>query len=142
MAAMQPILNPGGAPPRLLFEVRLPPGVSPPVSDVKVDLHTEKNRMPGQLSRQEARDDGRRMVLAGSVELYYRSSWRLLEVKVPGQADRLFQLPLSASPRHAKAFGAWRRADFVAEPGGAQPRKAGASEAFEIRYRVAWTGED
>ena len=34
---------------------------------------------------------------------------------------------------------AWQKADFIAEPGLSQPRKAGPDEAFEIRYRVIWT---
>ena len=77
-------------------------------------------------------------MIAGSVELYFRSGWRLLEVKVPGHDDRLFQLGLSASPRRTTQFGRWARAGFVATPGLSQPRKAGAEEAFEIRYRVLW----
>ena len=82
-------------------------------------------------------EDGRSIV-TGSVEMYYRSGWRLLEVRVPGQDDRIFQIGLPASPRRSTAFGRWERAHFVAAPGLSQPRKAGPDEAFEIRYRVLW----
>ena len=94
--------------------------------------------MPASLSRDEPRTEGGRSIVTGSVEMYYRSGWRLLEVRVPGQDDRIFQLGLPASPRRSTAFGRWERAHFVAAPGLTQPRKAGADEAFEIRYRVIW----
>jgi MFS family permease len=135
----RPVLNSGGPPPRLVFEVRLPHGFAPPGRDtVKVELHAEKNRMSGSLVEEPARGEDGRAVLAGEVSVDYRSSWRLLEVKVPGQADRLFQLGLPASPRRTTGFGGWERAQFIAEPGGGQPRKAGADEGFEIRYRIVW----
>ena len=70
--------------------------------------------------------------------MYYRSGWRLLEVRVPGQDDRIFQLGLPASPRGTSDFGKWERAAFIAAPGLSQPKKAGPDEAFEIRYRVLW----
>ncbi len=133
----RPVLNTSGPAPRLAFEVRLPPGLAAG-DGIKAELHTEKNKMPALMSRDEARTDGSRSVVTGSVEMYYRSGWRLLEVRVPGQDDRLFQLGLPASPRRTTEFGRWERAQFVAAPGLSQPRKAGADEAFEIRYRVIW----
>lgn len=132
------ILNSNGAAPRLAFELRLPPGLAVPSNAIKAELHTEKNKMPGNLSGDAPRSEDGRTVLAGSVEVYYRSSWRLLEVRVPGQDDRLFQLNLPASPRRTTAFTRWERAAFVAAPGLTQPRKASADEAFEIRYRMIW----
>ena len=105
---------------------------------IKVELHTEKNKMPASLSRDEARTEASRSIVTGSVEIYYRSGWRLLEVRVPGQDDLLFQIGLPASPRRSTDFGRWERAQFVAAPGLAQPRKATADEPFEIRYRVIW----
>jgi hypothetical protein len=134
----RPVLNTNGPAPRLAFEVRLPPGLAP--SDgIKAELHTEKNKMPASLSRETPRSEGGRSVIGGSVEMYYRSGWRLLEVRVPGQDDRLFQIGLPASPRRSTDFGRWERAQFVAAPGLSQPRKAGADEPFEIRYRVIGT---
>jgi MFS family permease len=133
----RPVLNTNGPAPRLAFEVRLPPGLTP--SDaIKAELHTEKNKMPASLARDEARAEAGRSIVTGSVEMYYRSGWRLLEVRVPGQDDRIFQIGLPASPRRSTDFGRWERAQFVAAPGLTQPRKAGADEPFEIRYRVIW----
>ncbi len=133
----RPILNTNGPAPRLAFEVRLPPGLAP-ADGTKAELHTEKNKMPADLARTPARAEGGRSILTGSVEMYYRSGWRLLEVRVPGQDDRIFQLGLPASPRRTSEFGKWERATFIAAPGLSQPKKAAPDEAFEIRYRVLW----
>ena len=133
----RPILNTSGPAPQLAFEVRLPPGV-PADDGVKAELHTEKNKMPGRVSRDAPRADNGRAVLTGSVELYYRSGWRLLEIRMPGQLDRIFKLNLPSSPRRSTEMTRWQKADFIAEPGLSQPRKAGPDEAFEIRYRVIW----
>ena len=138
MYETRPVLNDNGPAPRLAFEVRLPPGVAAG-DGVQVTLHTERNRMPGRMIEDERRTEDGRTVLAGDVEVYFRSAWRLLEMKVPGQSDRLFQLDLPASPRRSTAFGRWERAQFVVGQGpDAQPRKTGPDEAFEIRYRMIW----
>jgi hypothetical protein len=137
MYETRPILNSNGPAPRLAFEVRLPPSLIAPDA-AKAELHTEKNRMPGLMSRDAPRAEDGRVVLTGEVELYYRSGWRLLEIKVPGQLDRIFKLNLPASPRRSTTMTGWQKADFVAEPGLSQPRRASADEAFEIRYRVVW----
>jgi len=133
----RPVLNTSGPALRLAFEVRLPPGV-PAADGVKAELHTEKNKMPGLVSRDAPRTEDGRAVLTGSVELYYRSGWRLLEIRMPGQLDRIFKLNLPSSPRRSTQMTGWQKADFIAEPGLSQPRKAGPDEAFEIRYRVLW----
>lgn len=138
MHETRPVLNTNGPAPRLAFEVRLPPGLAP-TEGTKAELHTEKNKMPGLIAREAPRTDAGRAVLAGSVELYYRSGWLLLEVRVPGQHDRIFKLNLPSSPRRSTDMTRWQKADFIAEPGLTQPKKAGADEAFEIRYRVIWT---
>lgn len=141
--ATNPVLNPNGIAPRLEFEVRLPPGIAAPVSpsDAKIELHTERNVMPAQLSGPARQGEDGRALLAGSVEVYYRSGWRLLEVTVPGQPTRIFEIKLASSPRNSTRLTSWQRAAFVAEAGPAQPRKAGADEAFEIRYRLNWLSD-
>jgi hypothetical protein len=131
----RPVLDTGGPAPLLAFEVRLPPGVAPG-DGIKAELHTENNKVPASLSREPPRMENGRSILPGSVALTYRSGWRLLEVRVPGQDDRIFRLGLPASPRRTTAFGNWERAQFVAAPGLSQPRKASPDEPFEIRYRV------
>jgi MFS family permease len=133
----RPVLNTNGPAPQLAFEVRLPPGLAPSPG-IKAEMHTEKNKMPASLSRETPRIEDGRSIVAGTVEMYYRSGWRLLEVRVPGQDDRIFHIGLPASPRRSTDFGRWERAQFVAAPGLSQPRKADATEPFEIRYRVIW----
>ncbi|KAB2920839.1 MAG: hypothetical protein F9K29_00795 [Hyphomicrobiaceae bacterium] len=126
--------------PRLDFEIRLPPGIAPTgqPSAIRIELNTERNRMPGQVFDKGFRQDGDRMIMAGAVELHYRSSWRLLEVTMaPGEPARIFDLKLPSRPRHMKHFGPWRRVDFIAA-GSEQPRPAPASEGFEIRTRVVY----
>lgn len=131
--------------PRLDFEIRLPPGVEPPpeLGQIGIHLNTERNRMPGEVFPQRTRKEASRTVLAGSVELYFRSSWRLLEVAMsPREPTLIFNLKLSARPRHMPEFGPWRRVDFTAE-GTGQPSPAPATgEAYELRYRVVYREEE
>ncbi|MBL8566398.1 MAG: hypothetical protein JNM89_11840 [Hyphomicrobiaceae bacterium] len=130
----------GNAAPRLDFEIRLPPGVdfAAPAEAIRVELSTEQNRMPGTIRDKSARKDGDRTVATGSVELAYRSGWRLLELKTePGQPARIFDLKLPARPRHMKDFGPWRRVDLLAQ-GNQQPQPAGPAEAYELRSRVVY----
>jgi hypothetical protein len=138
---MRPLVNANGPAPRLVFEIRLPPGASPPTRERDaVELQTSKNRMPATLAA-GWRDDGRE-VLAGSVEIYYRTWRRILVLRLPDKTDVLFDLSLGLTPDHTKSFTAWRRADHIARPGDETARRTTAADAYEIRYRVAWAGED
>lgn len=141
---MRPNLNDNGAPPLLLFEIRLPAGTEIPASRdaIGINLATEKNTMPGVVFTGQDRMDGDRPVITGSVEMYFRSSWRLLELKLPGEPDRLFVLKLASRPGHDKEFRDWEHVTHVADTGDNRPRIAGPQDAFDIRYRVAWPGED
>jgi hypothetical protein len=127
-------------PPRLDFELRLPPRtvLSTPPSRIRIQLNTEHNRMPGNVFDKGGRQDGDRMVVAGSVELAFRSSWRLLEVIVsPAEPALIFDLKLPARPGHMRDFGPWRRVDFVAT-GEQQPRRATDADTYDIRTRVVY----
>lgn len=141
---LRPHLNDNGAPPRLLFEIKLPAGTKLPASRdaIGINLATENNTMPGALVAGGDRMDGDRPVITGSVEMYFRSSWRLLELKLPGEPDRLFVLKLASRPGHDKEFRDWEHVTHVADTGDNRPRMAGPQDAFDIRYRVAWPGED
>jgi MFS family permease len=141
---MRPGLNSNGAPPRLLFEIRLPAGTKLPASreTIGINLSTEKNTMPGTLFAGEERMDGDRPVIRGSVEMHFRSGWRILELKLPAEPDRLFVLKLATRPGHDKEFRDWEHVTHVADTGDNRPRIAGPQDAFDIRYRVAWPGED
>ena len=96
--------------------------------------------MPAVLS--DARRDDGREVLTGSVELYYRTWHRLLVLRLPDKTDVLFEPSLGLTPAHTRTFTDWRRADYIARPGDAQARRATAADAWELRYRVEWAGED
>lgn len=134
---LSPILNAGGAAPQLVFEIRLPPGSAPPGEGVAVTLFTEKNTMPGTIDTAAARQDGDRPVLAGTVELAYRSSWRLLELKRPEMPEYLFGLKLNARPGPDPDFLDWEHVTNVGN-GTNTPRQATADDAYDIRYRVVW----
>ena len=84
-----PWLNPNAATPLLVFEVRLPAGAALPNSarDIAIELQTDINRMPGEPRFNQFRSDGDRPVIAGDVELAFRTAHRQLEVKVQGPAQ-------------------------------------------------------
>jgi hypothetical protein len=123
-----PWLNPNAATPLLVFEVRLPAGAALPnsVRDIAIELQTDINRMPGEPRFNRFRSDGDRPVIAGDVELAFRTAHRQLEVKINGQPDRLYPIGLSAKASHASGLGPW------------QPNIDGS----EIRYRAKWQGQD
>jgi hypothetical protein len=52
--------------------------------------------------------EGGRSVLAGRVDLYFRTSSRILVLRVPGEPDRLFILRLAANPRAERRSGPGR----------------------------------
>jgi hypothetical protein len=137
---MRPLVNANGPAPQLVFEIRLPPGVAPPAGRDAVELQTSKNRMPANPAAAR-RDDGRH-VLAGSVEIYYRTWRRTLVLRMPDKTDVLFDLSLGLTPDHTRTFTAWRRADYIARPGDDQARRTTPADAYELRYRVEWAGEE
>jgi hypothetical protein len=112
----------------MVFEVRLPAGSALPNSarDITIELQTDINRMPGEPRFNQFRNDGDRPVIAGDVELAFRTAHRQLEIKVKGQPDRLYRVGLSAKAPHASELGPW------------QPNIDGS----EIRYRAKWPGQD
>jgi hypothetical protein len=123
-----PWLNPNAATPLLVFEVRLPAGAALPnsIRDIAIELQTDINRMPGEPRFNRFRSDGERPVIAGDVELAFRTAHRQLEVKIMGQPDRLYAIGLSAKAPHTSEPGPW------------QPNIDGS----EIRYRAKWPGQD
>ena len=139
----QDTLNPNGPAPQLAFEIRLPAGASPPTANERpIELQTSKNRMPALMQREATRVDGGRPVIVGLVEMYYRTSQRMLVMTMPDKTDILFNIKLGGAPKHAREFSDWQRADYIGEPGKTQTRRAGAADNFEIRYRADWPGEN
>jgi hypothetical protein len=123
-----PWLNPNAATPLLVFEVRLPAGAALPNSarDIAIELQTDINRMPGEPRFNRFRNDGGRPVIAGDVELAFRTTHRQLAVKINGQPDRFYPIGLSAKAPHTSEPGPW------------QPNIDGS----EIRFRAKWPGQD
>lgn len=139
---MRPIINTNGPAPQLAFEIRLPPDapVSSGSGHSTVELQTSKNRMPGTV--EGTHQDESRAVIVGRVEMYYRTWQRTLVLTLPDKTDVLFDIRLGLSPEHASAFGAWQQADYIAERGKDQARRASAADGYQIRYRTEWAGED
>jgi hypothetical protein len=123
-----PWLNPNAPNPLLVFEVRLPAGAALPSSarDVMIELQTDLNTMPGEPRPDQFRRDDDRPIIAGYVELAFRTAHRQLEIKINGQPDRLYLIGLSAKAPHAAEFGPWQA----------------NSDGSEIRYRARWPGRD
>ena len=123
-----PWLNPNAANPLLLFEVRLPAGSALPASakDIAIELQTDQNRMPGEPQFNQFRREGDRPVIAGDVELAFRTAWRQLELKLAGQPDRVYRIGLPGKAPHTPELGAWQR----------------EADGSEIRYRAKWPGRD
>lgn len=139
----QDTVNPNGAAPQLVFEIKLPPGAKPPGGDDwPIELTTSKNRMPALIQLETARDDGGRPVIAGLVEMYYRTTQRILVMTMPDKTDVLFDIKLAGKPKHSKEFSAWQRVDWIGEVGKSETRRATAADQYEIRYRADWAGED
>ena len=127
LSTATPWLNPNANSPLLQFEVRLPAGAALPASarDVKIELQTDKNSMPGELHAVPFRRDGDRPVIIGEVELAYRTANRQLAVAIAGQPERVYRIGLTDMAPHAPALGPW------------QPHTDGS----EIRYRAKWPGK-
>jgi hypothetical protein len=123
-----PWLNPNAPNPLLMFEVRLPAWSALPASarDITIELQTDLNTMPGEPRLDLFRRDGDLPVIAGDVELAFRTSHRQLEIKIKGQSDRLYRIELPARAPHTAEFGPWQ----------------GNTDGSQIRYRARWPGRD
>jgi hypothetical protein len=138
-------VNPNGAAPQLVFEIKLPPGAAPPRdADRPIQLVAKgaKTAMPGTIRAEDIRDEGGRPVVGGFVELYQRTSNRLLIMTMPDKTDVLFDVKLPGVPKHSREFSAWQRVDWIGEVGKEQTRKATAADQYEVRYRAEWAGQE
>ncbi|WP_441235347.1 hypothetical protein [Bradyrhizobium sp. 930_D9_N1_4] len=126
-ATATPWLNRNGATPLLVFEVRFPAGVAVPTSaqSITIELQTDLNTMPGEVTPAAFYRDGDQPVIAGEVELAFRTSHRQLAVTIQGQPSRIYPIDLSARAPHTPEFGTWRR----------------LGDGSEIRYRAKWFGK-
>lgn len=127
------ILVKNGPAPQLNFEIMLPEGATVPANGVAVDLNTDKNTMPATLTVTTA--DGRTLI-KGRVDLYFRTSRRLLVLRIPAEPDRLFALKLAANPGGTPDFSTWQRVSEIADRPGGALRKGTDTDDYMIRYRV------
>jgi hypothetical protein len=126
-ATATPWLNPNANNPLLVFEVRFPAGVTVPASPqgITIELQTDLNTMPGEVTPAAFYRDGDQPVIAGEVELAFRTSHRQLAVTIQGQPSRIYPIDLTARAPHTPEFGTWRR----------------LADGSEIRYRAKWPGK-
>lgn len=126
-ATATPWLNPNGNNPLLVFEVRFPAGIKVPASaqGITIELQTDLNTMPGEVTPAAFYRDGDQGVIAGEVELAFRTSHRQLAVNIQGQPSRIYPIDLTARAPHTPEFGTWRR----------------LADGSEIRYRAKWPGK-
>jgi MFS family permease len=125
-----------GLEPRLEFEIRLPAGKpAPDKRAVTIELHTDKNTSDGLLFDDWLRLENGRAVLHGQMPLYFRTSQRILVLKLKDEPDRLFVLKLWANPSYTATLGPWQKLDYVAAAN-EQPRKPGPGDDYELRHRV------
>lgn len=132
-----------GAGATLEFELRVPVGFSLPADDsaVGIDINTDKNRQPGYFSDPWLRRDGEWQLMSGGVELYFRTSQRLLVLTLGDGRDRLFRVDLPAKPDPDAGWSDWQAVDFVGVPGQPQTIPPGPEDPFEIRYKVRVWGQ-
>ena len=140
--SMQPhVLNRNGPEPLLRLEVRAPENVAPDIfANITAELTTDRNGADVVLEKAGETD---RLTRHGYVPLYYRTSHRLLAVKLPDGGARLYNLRLPANPMPKKyhAWSEWQKPDFVDEPVSTGPKRAGGGSDIEVRYHIE-TGDD
>jgi hypothetical protein len=124
-------------PPQLEFEVRLPnPMAVPDRAAIRVALNTDRNVADAVFFDPWSRTEGEHQVIAGVVELAFKTSSRLLVVSLPDRTDRLYRLPLSRDPRSTSGLGDWHRPDHIATQGEPEVRRAARDYPVELRFRI------
>lgn len=137
MLTFDTTLNRGSAQPQALFEIRLPPGtkLDEHRRGIEIELNTDRNSASAFLGTHWY-NDGNRPVVTGGVDLAFRTTSRIIVLKIKGEPDRLFRLNLAGKPGHSDDFGPWQRIDWVADAGDQPPRKGTPTDQYEMRYRV------
>jgi hypothetical protein len=131
--SMQPhVLNRNGPEPLLRLEMRAPQNIAI-FADATAELTTDRDKADVILEKPDETATRR-----GYVQLYYRTSHRLLALKFPNGGARLYNLHLPANPMPKKyhAWSEWQKPDFVDEPGSTGPKRAGGGPDIEVRYHV------
>jgi hypothetical protein len=136
LSADRPV-NPTGAAPRLAFEIRVPAdsGFPDDGSGARVLLDTDLNQMPADVAA--PRREGEWLIMAGEVDLHYRTSQRLLVLELGDGTVQLFDPRLAAFPSASADWGPWRRVDHVfSSPDQQAATPPGPADRSELRSRV------
>lgn len=129
------ILNSNAATPVLEFEIKPLDGQSvESLANAKVELQTDRNTMPGYWHNDSTEHSG---VRTGYVEVYFRTSHRVLVLKFSGREDIVFELRLPANPMKPKyrVWSDWQKADFIVK-GDEEPARVGHGPGYEVRHRL------
>lgn len=128
----------------LAFELRVPQAQAALLDPaaIEMSLDTDLNQMPGAWSDEPARIEDGWALLSGEVELYYRTSSRLLVFRLPDGRDLIFKPALPAKPDPLLGWSGWRKVDFIGLPGETQTQVPGPDQPFELRYRVRIWGSE
>lgn len=126
--------------PRVVFEIRLPPDVKlPEKKAVRITLDTDKNQTDALLETDWITQENGRAVVHGFVDLYKRTTNRLLVLKITGEPDRLFPIRLWGNPGPMASFTDWDQVEYISEDNG-RLRRADDTDNYDIRYRVERDG--
>jgi hypothetical protein len=128
----------------LEFELRVPAGFALPddLHAIDVTLDTDLNQQPAIWLDPALRQEGEWRVLSGTVELYYRTSSRLLVIRFPDGQDRRFRLGLAAKPDPEDGWSDWRTVDLVGLPVQPETVKPGSEDPLVLRYKVRVWGSE
>jgi len=139
--AMQPhYLGQNGPTPLLKFEIMAAPNAPlPDYEALSIELQTDENGNDGVWNRDVRESVDGKPVRAGYVYLHFRTSQRMLVLKLPDGSVQIFKVGLPADPTGKKfqQWSEWKNADFTDRPGQqSQPSPASADKAYRIRYQV------
>jgi hypothetical protein len=130
-------------PPQLEFEIRLPQSMAVAAKeDVDIELNTDRNTADALFRDPWQRAEGDHQIIAALVELAFKTTGRLLVVKLRDQPTRLFRLRLSRNPDSTKAMSDWQQADHIDDPTKDQPQPAPKGDPVMLRYRVTRAGDE
>ncbi len=135
-------LNANGLPPKLQFEILPPPDFSTDtLPQIVVALNTDQNSMDADIKNSTTDYQQNQHRIVGSVELNFRTSSRLLVVRLPGEEARIFKLKLSANPSGGsyREWSQWQYADFEDRPGLDKPANVEGENGYQLRYKIEET---
>jgi hypothetical protein len=128
-----------GAPPILDFELQAPPNSDlPDAKTVQIKLRAGESRADGWWDETPPAQVEGRPALTGHLQLYLRTSQRLMVLEFAGEKRHLFQLRLPASPlgRKYRKWSDWQSADCVFTPESNVGQRVAAENAYRVRYLV------